>query len=209
MNVRVKICGITHPREALAAARAGADAIGLVFHGPSPRAVSTAQAAEIVAALPAFVTTVGLFVDADADRIRHVLDCVPLDLLQMHGHENAALCRGFHRPYIKALHVGGGADVAAQARGYPDAAGILLDRYDKKHAGGGGRTFSWADVPAIAQPLILAGGLNSANVAQAVAQVRPWALDVSSGVEKVRGVKDADMIADFVRAARAATTPGR
>lgn len=200
MRTRVKICGITRAEDALAAARAGADAIGLVFYAKSPRAVSVARAGEIVAALPPFVAAVGLFVDADADEIRAVINAVPLALLQFHGDEPADACRAFRLPYIKAIRLRAGDDLAVRARPYGDAAAILADAYLEGIPGGTGRTLDWSGLPPrLSRPLILAGGLTPDNVAVAVEQVRPWAVDVSGGVEAAPGVKDAAKIAAFIR----------
>ena len=201
--VRVKICGITRIEDALAAAAAGADAIGLVFYPGSPRAVSVEQAAAIIAALPPFVTTVGLFVDLERVELQRILGRVPLDLLQFHGNEAAEQCEGFNRPYIKALRVRPGDDVSARIGAYPGASGILLDTYVEGVPGGTGEAFDWSLVPPVAdKPVILAGGLHPENVAAAVARVRPYAVDVSGGVEAGKGIKDAGKISAFVRAAR-------
>ncbi|VXB98645.1 N-(5'-phosphoribosyl)anthranilate isomerase [Pseudomonas sp. 8AS] len=201
--VRSKICGITRVEDALAAAAAGADAIGLVFYAKSPRAVSVAQARQIIAALPPFVTTVGLFVDAGRDELRQILAQVPLDLLQFHGDERAEQCEGHGRPYIKALRVKAGDDVAAQVARYPGAAGVLLDTFVEGVPGGTGLAFDWSLVPAdLSKPVILAGGLTPENVAAAIARVRPYAVDVSGGVESAKGIKDADKIRAFIRAAQ-------
>ena len=203
MSVRIKICGITRVEDALAAAEAGADAIGLVFYPPSPRAVSAEQAADIVRALPPFVTTVGLFVDAEADDVRRVLRQVPLDLLQFHGDEPAAYCRQFQRPWMKALRVRPGDDLNQLAARWPDAAGILLDSYKAGVPGGTGETFDWSAIPAERKwPLVLAGGLDAANVASAIAATRPWAVDVSGGVEASKGIKDSEKIQAFVQAVK-------
>ena len=199
MRTRVKICGITRPQDALAAAEAGADAIGLVFYARSPRAVEVEQAAALCAVLPPFVTTVGLFVDPAAEQVREVLAGVPLDLLQFHGRETADFCRGFGRPYLKALTMRPGADIAAEAAAYRDAAGILLDAWHPAVPGGSGETFDWDRIPPLPRPLVLAGGLGPGNVAEAVRRVRPWAVDVSSGVEAEKGIKDAARIAAFIR----------
>jgi len=193
--VRSKICGITRVEDALIAAKAGADAIGLVFYGKSPRAVSLQRAREIVAALPPFVTTVGLFVNASRCEINEILDAVPLDMLQFHGDESPAQCEGFHRPWYKALRVGGGEDIAAQVALYANASGILLDTFV---AGVPGGTIP----PNLSKPLILAGGLTADNVEQAIAQVRPCAVDVSGGVEASKGIKDAVKVETFVRRVR-------
>ncbi|MDX5370858.1 MAG: phosphoribosylanthranilate isomerase [Pseudomonadaceae bacterium] len=200
--VRVKICGITRVEDALAAAAAGADAIGLVFYARSPRAVGIEQAQAIIAALPPFVTTVGLFVDANRDELAHILASVPLDLLQFHGDETREQCEGFGRPYIKALRVKAGDDIAAQVQRYPSASGVLLDTYVEGVPGGTGEAFDWSLVPQdLSKPVILAGGLRPDNVAAAVAQVRPYAVDVSGGVEASKGIKDAQKIGAFIRAA--------
>ncbi|HCG40617.1 MULTISPECIES: phosphoribosylanthranilate isomerase [Stutzerimonas stutzeri subgroup] len=203
--VRSKICGITRVDDALTAAKAGADAIGLVFYAKSPRAVDVRQAREIVAALPPFVTTVGLFVNASRCEINEILDAVPLDMLQFHGDETPAQCEGFHRPWFKALRVGNGEDIEAQVARYANASGILLDTFVAGVPGGTGERFDWSLIPAaLAKPLILAGGLTSENVQQAIAQVRPYAVDVSGGVEASKGVKDASKVMAFVGRVRSA-----
>ena len=203
--VRNKICGITRVDDALTAAKAGADAIGLVFYAKSPRAVDVRQAREIVAALPPFVTTVGLFVNASRCEINEILDAVPLDMLQFHGDETPAQCEGFHRPWFKALRVGNGEDIEAQVARYANASGILLDTFVAGVPGGTGERFDWSLVPAaLAKPLILAGGLTAENVQQAIAQVRPYAVDVSGGVEASKGVKDASKVMAFVGRVRSA-----
>ncbi|WP_418643112.1 phosphoribosylanthranilate isomerase [Stutzerimonas kunmingensis] len=203
--VRSKICGITRVDDALTAAKAGADAIGLVFYAKSPRAVDVRQAREIVAALPPFVTTVGLFVNASRCEINEILDAVPLDMLQFHGDETPAQCEGFHRPWFKAIRVGNGEDIEAQVARYANASGILLDTFVAGVPGGTGERFDWSLIPAaLAKPLILAGGLTAENVQQAIAQVRPYAVDVSGGVEASKGVKDASKVMAFVGRVRAA-----
>ena len=199
--VRSKICGITRIEDALIAAEAGADAIGLVFYAKSPRAVSIQQARDIVAALPAFVTTVGLFVNASREELNDVLAGVALDLLQFHGDESPAECESYQRPYIKALRVKPGDDIAQLAAPYAKARGILLDTYVPGVPGGTGAAFDWSLVPSgVLQPLILAGGLSAANVQAAIEQVRPYAVDVSGGVEAGKGIKDAAKIRAFMRA---------
>ena len=201
--VRSKICGITRIEDALAAVEAGADALGFVFYRPSPRSVSVQQARAIIAALPPFVTTVGLFVNASACELNETLDAVPLDLLQFHGDEARAACEGYHRPYIKALRVKAGDDIAAACAAYPSASGILLDTYVEGVPGGTGAAFDWSLVPqGLSKPIILAGGLSAANVAQAIAQVRPYAVDVSGGVEQSKGIKDPEKIRAFMQAVR-------
>ncbi|MFG0379611.1 phosphoribosylanthranilate isomerase [Pseudomonas sp. zbq_18] len=201
--VRVKICGITRVEDALVAASAGADAIGFVFYAKSPRAVGVEQARAIIAALPPFVTTVGLFVNMARDELQGVLSRVPLDLLQFHGDESVTQCEGFGRPYIKALRVKPGDDIAARVNEYPSASGVLLDTYVEGVPGGTGEAFDWSLVPTgLNKPVILAGGLQPGNVAEAVRQLRPYAVDVSGGVEASKGIKDAQKIADFIQAAR-------
>ena len=201
--VRCKICGITRLEDALAAVAAGADAIGLVFYARSPRSVSIEQARSIVAGLPPFVTTVGLFVDMPQAEIEQVLAAVPLDLLQFHGDESAADCDALKRPYIKALRVRTQDDVTALVDAYPDARAVLLDTFVDGVPGGTGQAFDWALVPArLGKPVILAGGLTPENVAAAIAQVQPYAVDVSGGVELAKGIKDAAKVKDFVRAVR-------
>lgn len=204
-NVRSKICGITRIEDALAAADAGADAIGLVFYAKSPRAVDVHQARAIIAALPPFVTTVGLFVNASRCELNEILEAVPLDLLQFHGDEIPSDCVGFNRPYIKALRVRPGDDLEAACQHYAGASGILLDTFVAGVPGGTGEAFDWSLVPAqLSKPIILAGGLSANNVAQAIAQVQPYAVDVSGGVEQAKGIKDATRIEAFMRAVRQA-----
>ncbi len=199
--VRSKICGITRIEDALIAAEAGTDAIGLVFYAKSPRAVSIQQAQDIVAALPAFVTTVGLFVNASHEELSEILAGVALDLLQFHGDETPAECESYQRPYIKALRVKPGDDIAQLAAPYAKARGILLDTYVPGIPGGTGAAFDWSLVPRdLLQPVILAGGLSAANVQAAIEQVRPYAVDVSGGVEAGKGIKDAAKIRAFMQA---------
>lgn len=203
--VRSKICGITRIEDALAAVEAGADAIGFVFYPKSPRAVTAQQARAIIAALPPFISTVGLFVNASACELNETLDAVPLDLLQFHGDETPEQCEGYHRPFIKALRVKAGDDIAAACDRYSKASGILLDTYVEGVPGGTGETFDWALIPkGLSKPIILAGGLTSANVSQAIAQVQPYAVDVSGGVEKSKGIKDHDKIRAFMSAVHGA-----
>jgi len=203
MRTRIKICGITRPEDGVAVAEAGGDAIGLVFYGPSPRNVTIEQAQAVVAVLPPFVTVVGLFVNASDDEIREVLDAVPLGLLQFHGDEPAGLCGGYGLPYIKALRMAPGLDVAATAGLYQDAQGVLLDAYSPGVAGGTGEVFDWQAVPeGLKKPIILAGGLTPDNVGAGIVQVQPYAVDVSGGVEASKGIKDAAKIAAFVDAVR-------
>ena len=203
--VRSKICGITRIEDALAAVEAGADAIGFVFYAKSPRAVTFQQARDIIKALPPFVTTVGLFVNASRCELGELLDAVPLDLLQFHGDETVAECEGWHRPYIKALRVKAGDDIAAAVDAYPSASGVLLDTYVEGVPGGTGEAFDWSLIPQhLSKPLILAGGLTPENVADAVARVKPYAVDVSGGVEASKGIKDHARIQAFIKAVRGA-----
>ena len=207
MRVRTKICGITRVEDALVAAQAGVDAIGLVFYAKSPRAVNVAQAQEIIAALPPFVSTVGLFVNASAAEVNAVLEQVPLDVLQFHGDETPEFCEGFARPYFRALRMQPGVDIAASAAQYCGAQGILLDAWVPGVPGGTGERFDWAQIPDnLSRPLILAGGLNAGNVIQAIHEVQPWAVDVSGGVEASHGVKDADKVRKFLYAVQIKNT---
>lgn len=203
--VRSKICGITRIEDALLAVAAGADALGFVFYSKSPRAVSIEQARRIIAALPPFVTTVGLFVDADRSELTALLEGLPLDLLQFHGDETLADCTGYGRPYIKALRVKPGDDIAQLAAPYEDASGILLDTFVSGIPGGTGAAFDWSLVPHnLSKPVILAGGLTPQNVLAAIEQVRPYAVDVSGGVEASKGIKDAGKVEAFLREVRRA-----
>ena len=201
-RVRVKICGITSPDDARLAANAGADAVGLNFHPPSPRAVDVQKAAAIARALPPFVAKVAVLVDPPAAQVAALMDAVPVDYLQFHGNESAAFCRSFGQPYIKATGVTASFDFAAFAREYADAEALLLDTFDPVRKGGTGQAFDWAAWPTASdRALILAGGLNPDNVAAAVAATRPFAVDVASGVEgPVPGRKDAARVARFVAA---------
>ncbi|MBV2204487.1 MAG: phosphoribosylanthranilate isomerase [Pseudomonas sp.] len=203
--VRSKICGITRVEDALLAAEAGADAIGLVFYAKSPRAVDIKRAREIVEALPPFVTVVGLFVDASRCEIEDTLDAVALDLLQFHGDEAPADCARFHRPWFKALRVAPGFDIGAAAARYAaaGAGALLLDTYVAGVPGGTGARFDWSLIPDdLPKPLILAGGLTCDNVADAIAQVHPYAVDVSGGVELSKGIKSAEKVRAFIQRVR-------
>ncbi|WAG77249.1 phosphoribosylanthranilate isomerase [Metapseudomonas furukawaii] len=201
--VRIKICGITRLEDALAAVAAGADALGFVFYAQSPRAVTAVKARAIIEALPPFVTTVGLFVDMPREALEQVLAEVPLDLLQFHGDESPEECGRYGRPYIKALRVKPGDDIAAAIARYPGARGVLLDTYVPGTPGGTGEAFDWGLVPRnAAKPVVLAGGLTPENVGEAVRQVQPFAVDVSGGVEAAKGIKDAARIEAFIRMAR-------
>ena len=206
MVTRVKICGITNIEDALAAVAAGADALGFVFYAPSKRYVSPELAADIVRQLPPFVTTVGLFVNAEIAEVSQIADQVSLDLIQFHGDEDNAQCMMAGRPFIKALRVKPGLDIRQAMTAFPDARGILLDAYRPGVPGGTGEVFDWDLIPAdAAAEITLAGGLTPENVAQAVQQVRPFAVDVSGGVEASPGIKDHARLSAFIRAARMAS----
>jgi phosphoribosylanthranilate isomerase len=199
MRTRVKICGITRAEDALMAARLGADAIGMVFYEASPRIVTIEQAQTVLTSLPPLVSRVGLFVDADEDYVLKVIENVPLDLLQFHGDESPQYCRGFNRPYIKALRMKPGISLQSEARRYTHAAALLLDSFSTTHAGGTGETFDWSMIESgVEKPVMLAGGLKPENVAAAIRQVRPYAVDVSSGVESKKGIKDAAKMTAFI-----------
>ncbi|HED16181.1 MAG TPA: phosphoribosylanthranilate isomerase, partial [Gammaproteobacteria bacterium] len=175
------------------------DAIGLVFYPPSPRAVTQPLAREICLAMPPFVTTVALFVDPTAEQVESVLSFVPVDMLQFHGKEAPAFCAQFGHPFLKALKMSADMDLIAEAGRYQQASGILVDSYHADIAGGSGEAFDWSRLPTGTQwPLILAGGLDAGNVAQAIKQVRPYAVDISSGVESDKGIKDAIKVTAFI-----------
>jgi phosphoribosylanthranilate isomerase len=202
---RIKICGITRPEDARVAVDSGADAIGLVFYDKSPRCLDAERAARIAAVVPPFVTVVALFVDELAANIARILDHVPVDLIQFHGDEDAAFCQQFGRPWIKAVRVKSGMDLRHSCLAYRGARGILLDNWEAGIPGGTGRSFDWSLAEsALPLPVVLAGGLNEGNVAAAMARVGPAAVDVSGGVERSPGVKDAGKLRRFVAAVRAA-----
>lgn len=204
-RTRIKICGITRPEDARAAIAAGADAIGLVFYAPSPRAVTIEQATRIVAEVPPFVSVVALCVNELASDVERIIEGVKPDLLQFHGDESSGFCRQFQRPWVKALRVKDDTDVAAACADYAGARGILLDTWQEGVPGGTGKTFDWQMArTALPLPVVLAGGLNADNVAAAISDVRPFAVDVSGGVEMSPGIKDAALIRLFISAVRAA-----
>lgn len=199
MRTRIKICGFTRVEDAVAAAALGVDAVGLVFYPPSPRHVEIGQAKKIAEVVPAFVSTVGLFVDAEKSFIDQVLQSVSIDVIQFHGDETPDFCRSFNKPYIKAIRMRADVDLHNYARHYADAKGLLLDAYDPGLKGGSGKCFNWDRIPGdLPLPVILAGGLNTDNASKAVTEVRPYALDVSSGVEVDKGVKDKNKMATFI-----------
>ncbi len=203
MRTRVKICGITSVADGLAAARQGADAIGLIFHPPSPRRVTPGRAAEIAAGLPPFVAPVAVFVNPAPEHVAEVVAACRPSFLQFHGEETPAFCRSFGIPYLRAVRVRSGVDLLESLAAYEDAAGWLLDAYRDDLYGGTGEAFDWNLIPPrLARPVILSGGLDAQNVGEAVRRVRPWAVDVSSGVESAKGVKDERLIAAFVAGVR-------
>ena len=203
-RTRIKICGLTRVDDALAAVHAGADAIGLVFYPPSPRAVDLEQALAIRRALPPFVATVALFVNPEVATVERVLQQLRPSLLQFHGDESPQECARFAYPYVRAARMREGLDLVDFASRYADAQGILVDAFVDGY-GGGGEVFDWSLIPKnVGFPIVLSGGLNARNVAQAVRCVRPWAVDVSSGVESARGVKSAAAMREFVAAVRQA-----
>lgn len=203
MSTAVKICGVTRTEDALAAARCGAHAIGLVFYAPSPRCLEPDAAAAIVRALPPFVTPVGLFVDADEAQVRSIAQRSGVRLLQFHGTETADFCGRFELPYMKAVRVRPGVDLLQYARDFNAAKALLLDAFQEGLHGGTGASFDWSLIPpALPLPIVLSGGLDPGNVADAIRRVRPCAVDVSSGVEAAKGIKDAHKIAAFMRGVR-------
>ena len=200
MRTRVKICGFTRIEDAVYAAHNGVDAIGLVFYPFSPRHVEIEQAIRIVNALPAFTSVVALFVDEQEAKIREVLAQVPIDCIQFHGDETAEACRIYGKRYIKAVSMREGIDIPALAHYYHDAAGLLLDAFHPDAKGGTGSQFNWSLIPnQLDLPIILAGGLDETNAKLAVQTVRPYALDVSSGVETKKGIKDSLKMATFIK----------
>lgn len=200
-RTRVKICGITRVEDALAAIDAGADALGFVFYPNSPRAVSTAQAENIMSMLPPFVSKVGLFVNADAADIQNVLKSCPLDLLQFHGDESPVFCDSFGMPYMKALRMRDDVDLVEAVQSYRAASALLLDSYKPGVPGGTGESFDWHRIPNDLQgSIVLAGGLNPANAAAAIAACHPYALDVSGGVEQAPGIKCVQKMTEFIKA---------
>jgi len=202
MRTRVKICGITRAEDLRAAAEAGADAIGLNFYPPSPRCLTVERARALREALPPYVSAVAVFVNAPEAEVRRVLDEVRPDALQFHGEETPAFCDAFGVPYVKACRVRQGVDLLEYWRPFSGASGWLADAYVEEY-GGTGKRFDWSQVPrSLGRPLILSGGLTSANVREAIRAVRPWAVDVASGVESAKGIKDEGKIAAFISEVR-------
>jgi len=203
MRTRVKICGVTRLEDALVACHAGADALGFIFFAPSPRNIEIEAARTIARVLPAFVTTVGLFVDPDQDMVERARDAVPLDLLQFHGNESPEVCEQFGVPYIKAVRMRPEVDLLECARRYKCARGLLLDTYVSGTKGGTGERFDWTLIPAeVSLPIVLSGGLDPENVVAAIRGIRPWAVDVCSGVEATKGIKDPARILAFMTGVR-------
>lgn len=199
-RTRVKICGITRLEDALVAVDLGVDALGLVFYAPSPRNVTIATAADVARQIPAFVSVVGLFVNAEPSFVEEVIAKVGISLLQFHGDETPEDCERFGPPYIKAIRVKADTNLVQYARDFTSAKALLLDTYTEGVAGGTGQLFDWNLIPsALPKPVILAGGLQANNVAQAIRQVKPYAVDVSGGVEATKGIKDAQKIAAFMQ----------
>ena len=199
-RTRVKFCGITRYEDARLAVELGVDALGFVFYEESPRYVSVDEAADIIRQLPPFVSTVGLFVNASFGEVASIVDAAGIDIVQFHGAETAAECERIGRPYVKALRMSDEIDLVVEADRYPTAAALLIDSYDPTVAGGTGAAFEWTRVPAtLRQPIILAGGLDAANVARAIASVQPYAVDVSTGIEFDKGIKDPVKMRKFMQ----------
>jgi len=202
---RIKCCGMTRVEDALLAAELGADAIGVVLTSHSKRQVSLQQARAIVQAMPPFVTTVALCMDDEANFVQEIIDTVRPSMLQFHGNESDEWCKQFGQPYLKAIAMGEGAAALYQLRDHPHAAGLLLDGHGLGEPGGSGKLFDWSLMPRdLKQPLLLAGGLTAENVAAAIRMARPWAVDVSSGIESAPGIKDPGKMRAFIAAVRAA-----
>ncbi len=200
--MRIKICGLTRQQDVQDAVAAGADALGFVLYAPSPRAVTAQQAAQLLQSVPAFVTSVALFVNESAEEIKRVLSICPFDLLQFHGDESADFCRQFNRPYMKAIRVRSASDIEDAVQQYPDTKALLLDAYVENLPGGTGQAFDWRLIPQLSVPWVLAGGLKANNVAAAINQVQPFAVDISGGVEASKGIKDRQKIQEFISEVR-------
>lgn len=199
-RTRVKFCGITRLEDAHLAVELGVDALGFVFYDKSPRYIAAERAAQIIRRLPPFVTMVGLFVDASAQEIARILSDVPIDVVQYHGAESADVCRRAGRRYVKAVRMSETVDLAAEAARYADAAALLVDAYDAEVVGGTGAVFEWSRVPAgLAKPVILAGGLEASNIGRAIDTVKPYAVDVSTGIEREKGIKDPAKMREFMQ----------
>lgn len=204
-TIRTKICGLTRPEDVASAVEAGADALGFVFYEPSPRSVDVEQAKELIKSVPAFVTTVALFVDPSVELVEQVIAECQIDLLQFHGEETPEFCQQFSRPYMKAVRVKNTEDIEKADQIYTDAKALLLDAYVENIPGGTGKTFDWSLVPSkLTKPWILAGGLSVENVKSSILQTQPYAVDVSGGVEAAKGIKSADKIQQFISEVRSA-----
>lgn len=199
MRTRVKICGITRRQDAEFAIEMGTDALGFVFYPPSPRAVTVAQAEQIVEGLAPFVSVVALFVDAEPKHVRLCLQSLPISVLQFHGGESPEYCEQFGKPYMKVVRMRDGVNLAELATRYVSASALLLDSYQTGVPGGTGQTFDWSMINEVDKPIILAGGLTVENVAMAIKQVQPYAVDVSGGVEQAKGIKDQQKIRAFMQ----------
>lgn len=200
MRTRVKICGITRVEDAGIAIAAGADALGLVFYPPSPRNINVEQAIEIAYRMPAFVTLVGLFVNPEREFVTEVIERIGIDLIQFHGNEVPDDCMGHGRPFIKAIRMKPDVDLLVERERYDAATGLLLDAYHPGKPGGTGKSFEWDRIPSsLRSEIILAGGLTPTNVSRAIRKVKPYAVDVSGGVESAPGIKDPDKIERFMR----------
>lgn len=203
-RTRIKFCGLRRPGDLATAVALGVDAIGLVLVAASPRALTLEAAARLRSRLPPFVASIVLFKDADAGFVQEAIDAVRPDALQFHGSEDAAFCASFGMPYLKALAMGGRLSLRVEARRYADASALLLDGHVPGGLGGRGETFTWQPLPKVSRPIVLAGGLDSANVGRGIASLRPYAVDVSSGIESRPGIKDAGKMRAFVAAVRRA-----
>lgn len=201
-SVRVKICGITRLPDLQAALAAGADALGFVFAERSMRRLNPGKAEKLVREVPAFVSRVGLFLDQEFEDVERILERVPLSLLQFHGNEDSRYCRRFGLPYVKAVSMDSSRALERAGEDFPDAAALLLDSHQPGGLGGTGNVFDWSMIPRVSQALVLAGGLTPENVRQAIRQVRPWAVDVSSGVEKSPGIKSMEKMKKFISEAK-------
>lgn len=200
MSIRVKVCGITRSEDARAAVQLGVDAIGFVFWPHSSRFIDPYSVRQICAEIPPFVCTVGVYVDPDASWVEETARVAQLNLLQFHGDEKPEFCAQFSQPYIKAIRVRPQTDLLQYAQRYSSAKGLLLDTYAENMPGGTGHAFDWQLIPRhLPLPLILSGGLNPGNVAAAITQTQPWAVDVSSGVETAKGIKDEKKIFAFMQ----------
>ncbi len=209
MRTRVKICGITRRQDAEFAVEMGADALGFVFYSPSPRAVTIAQVKDIIEGLPPFVSIVALFVDASADEVNNCLNELAIDIVQFHGDESAEYCEQFNTPYMKAIRMKEGVELTELAERYSSASALLLDSYQPGVPGGTGQAFDWSMINDIDKTIILAGGLTVNNVAMAIEQVQPYAVDVSGGVEQSKGIKEQQKIRAFMQEVMNGGTDGK